>query len=59
MEKYVYQLASRLDRKYYCCIYQFGIADALATTDDFDEQEDAIEAAETLIQEYQAKTGEP
>ncbi len=59
MDKYVFQLATRLDGKYYCRIYQFGITDALVTTDDFDEQEDAIEAAEAIIQEYQAKTGEP
>ncbi len=55
MDKYVYQLATRLDGKYYCRIYQFGIADTLATTDDYDEQVDTLEAAEALIQEYQSK----
>ena len=58
MDRYVYQLSTRLDGKYYCRIYQFGIPDAIATTDDYDEQKDAIEAAEALIQEYQANTAE-
>ncbi len=59
MDKYVYQVDTRLDGKYYCRIYKFGIPQQLVTTEDCTEQEDAIEAAETLIQEYQAKTGEP
>jgi hypothetical protein len=58
MDKYVFQLSTRLDGKYYCRIYQFGIPDAIATTDDYDEQKDAIEAAEATIQEYQAKADE-
>ncbi len=59
MDKYLYQVDTRLDGKYYCRVYQFGIQDALDTTDDYVEEEDAIEAAEVIIQEYQAKTGEP
>ncbi len=58
MDKYLYQVDTRLNGKYYCRIYQFGIPDALASTDDYDEQDDAIEAAEALIQEYQANTAE-
>ena len=58
MDKYVYQVDTRLDGKYCCRIYQFGIPDAIATTDDYDEQKDAIEAAEATIQEYQANTAE-
>jgi hypothetical protein len=58
MDKYVFQLSTRIDGKYYCRIYQFGIPDAIATTDDYDEQKDAIEAAEATIQEYQAKADE-
>ena len=58
MDKYVFQLSTRLDGKYYCRIYQFGIPDAIATIDDYDEQKDAIEAAEATIQEYQAKADE-
>jgi hypothetical protein len=58
MDKYVFQLSTRLDGKYYCRIYQFGIPDAIATTDDYDEQKDTIEAAEATIQEYQAKADE-
>ena len=59
MNEYEYQVATRLEGKYYCRIYQFGIPQQLATTEDYDEQEDAIEAAEAIIQEYQAKTDEP
>jgi hypothetical protein len=58
MDKYIYQVDTRLDGRFYCRIYQFGIPDALASTDDYDDQDDAIQAAETLIQEYQAMTGE-
>ncbi len=56
MDKYVYQLVTTLDGKYYCRIYQFGIHDALATTDDYDGQEDAILAAEALNQGYLVET---
>jgi hypothetical protein len=58
MKAYEFQVDMRLDGKYYCRIYQFGIPDALASTDDYDEQDDAIEAAEELIKEYQANNAE-
>ena len=56
MDKYVYQLVTRLDGIYYCRICQVGIHDALATTDDYDEQEDATLEVETLIQGYLVET---
>ena len=59
MSEYEYQLDMPLDGKYYCRIYQHGIPGAIASTDDYEKQEDAIEAAEALIHEYQAKADEP
>ncbi len=52
---YEYQVDNRLDGKYYYRIYQHGIPGAITTTDDYDTEEEAIEAAEAIIQEYQAK----
>jgi hypothetical protein len=56
-EGMLYQVDTRLDGKYYCRIYQYGIPGAIASTDDYDKEEEAIEAAEALIQEYRAMTG--
>jgi hypothetical protein len=56
MDRYVYQIATRLDGKYYCRIFQFGVPQQLASTDDYDTEEEAIEVAELLIQDYQIKT---
>jgi hypothetical protein len=56
MDKYVYQVDARLDGRFYCWIYQFGFPDALATADDYGKQEDAIEAAEEIINGLQLKT---
>jgi hypothetical protein len=56
MDRYVYQLATRLDGKYYCRIFQFGVPHQLASTNDYDTEEEAIEAAELLIQDYQIRT---
>ena len=58
MDKYEYQVDLRLEGKYYCRIYQHGIPGEIASTDDYDTEEAAIEAAEALIQEYQANTAE-
>ena len=58
MDKYVYQLVTRLDGKYYCRIYMFGIPYFLASTDDFDSEEEALEAAEEIIRGLQLKTDE-
>jgi hypothetical protein len=58
MDKYVYQVDTSLDGKFYCRIYQFGIPQPLASTDDYDTEEEASEAAEVLIQEYLANTNE-
>jgi hypothetical protein len=33
-----FQVDIRIDGKYYCRIYQFGIPDAFATTDDYAEE---------------------
>jgi hypothetical protein len=59
MSEFEYQLDIRLDGKYYCRIYQHGIPGAIASTDDYDTEEEAVEAAEAIIQEYQAKADEP
>jgi hypothetical protein len=58
MDRYIYQLSTRLDGKYYCRIFQLRVQQQLEATDDYDEQKDAIEAAEALIQEHQANTAE-
>ena len=49
MNAYEFQLDMRLDGKYYCRIYQHGIPGAIASKDDFDTEEEAIEAAEAII----------
>ena len=54
MNEYEYHLNIRLNGKYYCRIYQHGIPGAIASTDEYDMEEEAIEA---LIQEYQAMSG--
>jgi hypothetical protein len=49
MNEYEYQLDIKLDGKYYCRIYQHGIPGPIFFTDDFDTEEEAIEAAEELF----------
>jgi hypothetical protein len=39
----------RLDGKYYCVIFQHGVPLAIAFTDDYDTEEEAIEAAKEVI----------
>jgi hypothetical protein len=58
MNEYEYQVDIRLDGKYYCRIYMHGIPGAIASTDDYDTEEDAIEAAKALILENKATTQE-
>ena len=58
MNEYEYQLDIRLDGKYYCRIYQHGIPGAVASTDDYDTEEEALEAAEEIIRGLQLKTDE-
>jgi hypothetical protein len=58
MDKYVYQVDTRLDGKFYCIIYQFGVPQPLASTDDYHTEEEALEGAEEIIQEYLANTDE-
>ena len=55
---YEYQLDIRLDGKYYCRIYHHGIPGTIATTDDYDTEEEEIEAAKNQIQEFQVKLNE-
>jgi hypothetical protein len=55
MNDYEYQLDIRLDGKYYCRIYQHGIPGAIASTGNYDTEEEAIEAAKSLIREQQSK----
>ena len=50
---YEFQLDIRLDGKYYCRIYQHGVPGAIATTDDYDTEEEAMEAAKKLIRRLQ------
>jgi hypothetical protein len=59
MNKYEYHLDMRLDGKYYCRIYKHGIPGAIATTDDYDTEEEAIEAAKALIIDKRATNEEP
>jgi hypothetical protein len=47
-----------LDGKYYCRIYQHGIPGAITSTDDYDSEEEALEAAEEIIRGLQLKTDE-
>jgi hypothetical protein len=56
MNGYEYQIDIRLDGKYYCRIYQHGNPGAIASANDYETEEEAIEAAKVLIQEHQAKT---
>lgn len=49
MNEYEYQLYIRLDGKYYCRIYLRGIPGAVASTDDYDTEVEAIEATEEII----------
>ena len=58
MNEYEYQLDIRLDGKYYCRIYQRGIPGTIASTEDFDSEEEALEAAEEIIRGLQLKTDE-
>jgi hypothetical protein len=59
MNEYEYQLDMRLDGKYYCRIYQHGIPGAIASTDDYDTEEEAVEAANGIILEIQTTNEEP
>jgi hypothetical protein len=58
MKAYEFQVDMRLDGKYYCRIYQHGIPGAICFTDDYDTEEEAIEAVEGIIQGLQLKTDE-
>lgn len=49
------QIDIRLDGKYYCRTYQHCIPGSIAMTDDYDDKDDAIEATEAIILEYQTK----
>jgi hypothetical protein len=49
MSEYEYHLGMRLDGKYYCVIFQHGVPLAIAFTDDYDTEEEAIEAAKEVI----------
>jgi hypothetical protein len=51
MSEYEYHLDNRLDGKYYCSIFQHGVPLPIAFTDDFDTEEEAIEAAKEFIRE--------
>ena len=58
MSKYEYHLDMRLDGIYYCRIYLHGVPGAIFFTDDYDLEEEAIEAVKVLIRGLRAKTDE-
>jgi hypothetical protein len=58
MIEHEYQVDIGRDGKYYCRIYQHGILGGIASTDDFDSEEEALEAAEEIIRGLQLKTDE-
>lgn len=49
MNKYEYQMDMRLDEKAYYRTYQHGIPSPIGSTDDYDSEEEAIEAAKETI----------
>jgi hypothetical protein len=49
----------RLDGKYYCRIYQHSIPGAIASTGDYDTEDEAIEAAKEIIQVLQSNSEKP
>ena len=53
-----FQVILRIDGQYYCRIYKPGIHLALFFTDDFDTEEEAVEAAKAIIRDHRAMTGE-
>jgi hypothetical protein len=50
-----FHLNMRLDNKYYRRIYLHGIPGAVASTDDFDTEQEAIEVLGRMIQVCQVK----
>lgn len=58
MNEYEYHSDMRLDGKYYCRIYQHGIPGAIASSDDYDTEEEAVEAANVHIARLQIETDE-
>ena len=58
MNEYEFHLDTRLDGKYYCRIYQHGIPGAIASTDDYDTGQEAIEVAEGIILRLQESDDE-
>ena len=49
MIEHEYQVDIGRDGKYYCRIYQHGILDATASTEDYETEEEALEVAEGII----------
>ena len=48
----------RLDGKYYCSICGYGIPRPISFTDDYDMEEEAIEAAQILIEKLRSRLNE-
>jgi hypothetical protein len=59
MDQYEYHLGIRLDGKYYFSIYLYGIPGPIAFTDDFETEEEAIEAAKEIVSKLHAKFDAP
>jgi hypothetical protein len=49
MDKFEYQIDMRLDEKSYCRTYQHGIPAPIGSTDDYETEEEAIEATKETI----------
>jgi hypothetical protein len=57
-EGLLFQVDTRPDDKFYCRIYQHDIPKALDKTDDYDTEEEAIEAAKEVIRGIRELTDE-
>jgi hypothetical protein len=53
-----FQLDAQLNGKFYCRIYKSGISGPIFFTDDYDSEEQAVEAAKAIIRDHRAMTGE-
>jgi hypothetical protein len=58
-EEMQYQENIRIDGQYYCRIYKQGLPGPIFFTDDYDSEEEAIEAAKAIIRDHRAITDEP
>ncbi|MHA2403428.1 MAG: hypothetical protein ACXADH_10595 [Candidatus Kariarchaeaceae archaeon] len=57
-EGLLFQVDARPNDKFYCRIYQHDIPKALNKTDDYDTEEEAMEAAKEVIREIRGLPAE-